>query len=158
MYKFAAKDAQHKYNAKHLPKSEAIHVTYFDQLEGLSEDTLKIVNDKIEEIKDHSESRCLFYIQQVNELQEEISTFKKLKEKKGGFGILGMKLEEIISNLPLMVKDMTKMFDLIVEAFGENSILALAMKKFGGKIPSSGDGDNGGLNSKYIQEVQNIYA
>ena len=121
-------------------------------------DQLMRDRDKIEEIKDHSESRCLFYIQQVNELQEEIATYKKLKEKKGGFGILGMKLEEIILNLPLMVKDITKMFDLIVEAFGENSILALAMKKFGGKIPSSVDGNNGGLNDKNIHEVQNIYA
>ena len=94
----------------------------------------------------------------VKRKEKTLSAKLRLKEKKGGFGILGMKLEEIILNLPLMVKDITKMFDLIVEAFGENSILALAMKKFGGKIPSSVDGNNGGLNDKYIQEVQNIYA
>ena len=63
VYKYAALDASRKFTAKFLPKSEAIHVSYFDQLEGLSEDTLKIVNDKIKEIKDQSESRCAIYIQ-----------------------------------------------------------------------------------------------
>ncbi len=63
VYKYAASDASRKLTAKFLPKSEAVNVSYFDQLEGLSEDTLKIVNDKIKEIKDHSESRIAIYIQ-----------------------------------------------------------------------------------------------
>ena len=33
------------------------------------------------------------------------------------------------------------MFDLIVDAFGENKMMPVALKKFGGKIAGSG-GDN----------------
>jgi len=38
-----------------------------------------------------------------------------------------------------LVKDIKKMFDQIVEAFGEKQIMAVAVKKFGSRISSSGD-------------------
>ena len=40
-------------------------------------------------------------------MQEEISTYKKLKDSKSGFGIAGMTQEEIIVNLPHVVKDVS---------------------------------------------------
>jgi len=52
-------------------------------MEGLNENTLRIVNEKIKDIKNESESKLLFHIQKIQELQEENATFKKLKDSLG---------------------------------------------------------------------------
>lgn len=49
-------------------------------LEGLNDDTLRIVNDKIKNIKSDAESKILFHYEIIRELQEEVSTFKKLRD------------------------------------------------------------------------------
>lgn len=56
-YKSAINMKLKQENSQTLAPSEKVHVLLFDQLQGLDNETLKIVNDKIVEVKDIAENK-----------------------------------------------------------------------------------------------------
>ena len=68
-------------NSQVLTQSEKVHVSLFNQLEGLDNDTLKIVNDKIVEVKDQAENKLTKLKVVAEAMQEKVNAYRQLDTK-----------------------------------------------------------------------------
>ena len=64
-----------------MTQSEKVHVSLFNQLEGLDNDTLKIVNDKIVEVKDQAENKLTKLKVVAEAMQEKVNAYRQLDTK-----------------------------------------------------------------------------
>ena len=77
---------------------DRINVNLFDQLNGIDEETMKIVNAKISDIKEISEQRIQDSKQNIEALQTKISKYEQMDFKL--HGLLKMGLDQVIRSLP----------------------------------------------------------
>ena len=64
-----------------MTQSEKVHVSLFNQLEGLDNDTLKIVNDKIVEVKDQAENKLTKLKVVAEAMQDKVNAYRQLDTK-----------------------------------------------------------------------------
>lgn len=116
-------------NSKVLVESEKVHVNLFDQLLGIDNETLKIVNDKIGEVKDQAENKISRIKVVAEAMQEKVNAYRQLDPKQ--HVLMEFKIEDIIKAIPKIKPNFSDVFHLIVQAYGEKNILPVVGKTFG---------------------------
>jgi len=85
-------------NQQVLTTNEKVSVSLFNALEGIDNETLKIVNDKIVEVKDQAENKITKIKIAAEEMQDKINAYRKLDSKL--HMLMEFDVRDIINALP----------------------------------------------------------
>ena len=59
-------------NERHLNLDNQVSVTFYDTLTGVDEETVKILNEKLEEVKQQAQFKLAAMVQEVERKEEKI--------------------------------------------------------------------------------------
>ena len=99
-----------------------IPVEIFDSLQGLDESVLKLVNEKVEQIKGIYQERCRLNLRQMELLNRKITYFNKLSPN--AYGIINLTLHEIFESLAIIETDSGKIWKCLNDAYGKDFFIA----------------------------------
>ena len=106
-----------------------IHVELFDYIEGIDDDILKMINKKIEDIKQQFEDKAREYIKYQTSLLKKIYLFNKLNPN--AYSLVNLSLEEIFTNLAQIEVNPNKIWKYLIEAYGDDYFLAVIERVYG---------------------------
>ena len=116
----------------HVKKKDEISVSLFNTLQGIDKDTLKIVNEKISDVKEQSQNKILKLAQALDELQIKLSKYEKLDSSL--HALLNLKIEDLFNTLPQIQSDIEIVFPLFVQAYNESALLPIIQREYGSKL------------------------
>lgn len=99
-------------NQQVLTNNEKVSVSLFNALEGIDNETLKIVNDKIVEVKDQAENKITKIKLAAEEMQDKINAYRKLDSKL--HMLMEFDVRDIINALPKIKPNVQDVFYLFV--------------------------------------------
>lgn len=115
-------------NERHLNLDNQVSVTFYDTLTGVDEETVKMLNEKLEEVKQQAQFKLAAMVQEVERKEEQIQRYKALAPEM--YSLAQFDVEEIVKNLPVICDDMDKLWNLFHEVYGEDCFTSNIVRKF----------------------------
>ncbi len=106
-----------------------IPVDFFDSLRGLDESILKLVNDKIAQIKTIYQERSRMNLRYQESLIRKINYFNKLSPN--AYGIVNLSLQEICDSLTVVETDCHRLWKQLNNSYGGDFFLAPVERQYG---------------------------
>ena len=118
--------AQH--NSRFLEPKDMISVQFYDSLSGLDKETLEIVMQKINEVKEMAQFKLASMVKMNMDNVEKIQQYREMAPDD--YGLLQYSIEEIMEKMPRLCKDVQKVWDLLHTAYGKECFTPMIIKKF----------------------------
>jgi len=90
-------------NMAYLNKEDRINVSFFNELTGLDEITTKIVNAKIEDIKDQAENKLAQLMIMHDLINQKLNAYNKMIPKN--YSLIDMNIVDVIQSFPHICDD-----------------------------------------------------
>lgn len=109
-------------------EKERIDVKYFDELEGLDDTTITILNEKIKYAKELFESRIEDHIKYQKKLMIDLARYKALTPDSYGF--MNYTLEEVFQNVRIIEKNAELIWKTMKTVFGKTFFIAQVQEEY----------------------------
>eukprot|EP00347_Sterkiella_histriomuscorum_P002492 403367942 len=115
----------------------AINLELFDFLDGIDDEILKMINQKLEKIKNQYQEKIRDHIKYQTQLLKKIYLFNKLSPN--AYSLINLSLEEIFNDLSKVETDPNKIWKYLDHAYGTDYFLAVIERVYGKRFAKDYD-------------------
>jgi len=113
---------------KYVKQKDQITVSFFDSLLGVDDETMAIINRRLDEVKVEANLKVAGLVKHCEELERKNRAYAQVD--KGTRGILQYRLSDIVKSLPHICQDPQDLWDLLLETFGGDVFTPMIVRKF----------------------------
>ena len=115
-----------------MADEDQVNIEFFNAIDGLDEDILDIVNQRLASTKEFCEKRLIEHIRYEDELLKKINAMNVLAPN--AYSIVNLSLSDIMKSLQQIYPETQTIWEAIHEHYGQDCFLVIIEREYGSRF------------------------